>query len=132
MPCCLLSLAVMRPALAACRFAGHGPPPGPRSRPRDRRAGPGGSRRCRPRCAAPAGTRPRPGAAGTGKICPGGAVLMRRGKRCERGGGPVAVALDEVIRKLLDGKNFASVATLNPDGGPQASVVWILRDGDTV
>ena len=24
------------------------------------------------------------------------------------------------------------MATLNPDGGPQASVVWILRDGDTV
>ena len=46
--------------------------------------------------------------------------------------GPVAVALDEVTRKLLDGRNFASVATLNPDGGPQASVVWILRDGDTV
>jgi PPOX class probable F420-dependent enzyme len=44
----------------------------------------------------------------------------------------VAVALDEVTRRLLDGKNFASVATLNPDGGPQASVVWILRDGDTV
>ena len=44
----------------------------------------------------------------------------------------MAVALDEVTRKLLDGKNFASVATLNPDGGPQASVVWILRDGDTV
>jgi PPOX class probable F420-dependent enzyme len=44
----------------------------------------------------------------------------------------VAVALDEVTRKLLDGRNFASVATLNPDGGPQASVVWVLRDGDTV
>ena len=44
----------------------------------------------------------------------------------------MAVALDEVTRKLLDGRNFASVATLNPDGGPQASVVWILRDGDTV
>ena len=37
----------------------------------------------------------------------------------------MAVALDEVTRKLLDGRNFASVATLNPDGGPQASVVWI-------
>lgn len=44
----------------------------------------------------------------------------------------VAVAFDEQTRKLLDGKNFATVATLNPDGGPQTSVVWILRDGDTV
>jgi len=40
--------------------------------------------------------------------------------------------LDDVTRRLLDGKNFATVATVNPDGGPQASVVWILRDGDTV
>jgi PPOX class probable F420-dependent enzyme len=44
----------------------------------------------------------------------------------------VAVVLDDVTRELLDGKNFATVATVNPDGGPQASVVWILRDGDTV
>jgi PPOX class probable F420-dependent enzyme len=44
----------------------------------------------------------------------------------------VAVVLDDVTRDLLDDKNFATVATVNPDGGPQASVVWILRDGDTV
>lgn len=43
----------------------------------------------------------------------------------------MAVALDETTRELLDARNFATVATLNPDGGPQASVVWILRDGDT-
>ena len=44
----------------------------------------------------------------------------------------MVVVLDDVTRELLDGKNFATVATVNPDGGPQASVVWILRDGDTV
>ena len=44
----------------------------------------------------------------------------------------MAVVLDDATRELLDGKNFATVATVNPDGGPQASVVWILRDGDTV
>ena len=44
----------------------------------------------------------------------------------------MGVVLDDVTRRLLDGKNFATVATVNPDGGPQASVVWILRDGDTV
>ncbi|WP_052849961.1 PPOX class F420-dependent oxidoreductase [Streptomyces avicenniae] len=38
----------------------------------------------------------------------------------------------EEIRRLLDGRNFATVATLNRDGGPQTSVVWIAREGDTV
>ncbi len=52
----------------------------------------------------------------------------RAGKRLRRGTGSVAVVLDETTRKLLDGKNFATVATVNPDGGPQASVVWILRE----
>jgi Pyridoxamine 5'-phosphate oxidase len=35
----------------------------------------------------------------------------------------VAMVLDETTRELLDGKNFATVATVNPDGGPQSSVV---------
>lgn len=39
---------------------------------------------------------------------------------------------NEETRKLLDGRNFATVATLNRDGGPQTSVVWIIREGDTV
>lgn len=39
---------------------------------------------------------------------------------------------DDTVRKLLDGKNFATVATVMPDGAPQTSVVWIKRDGDTV
>ena len=37
----------------------------------------------------------------------------------------MAVAFDAATRELLDGRNFATVATLNPDGGPQTSVVWI-------
>jgi PPOX class probable F420-dependent enzyme len=44
----------------------------------------------------------------------------------------VAVTFNEATRRLLDGKNFATVATLNPDGGPHSAVVWITRDGDTV
>ncbi|GGU99988.1 PPOX class F420-dependent enzyme [Kitasatospora herbaricolor] len=43
-----------------------------------------------------------------------------------------AVTLDEATRRLLDGRNVATLATLNPDGGPQTSVVWVMRDGDTV
>jgi PPOX class probable F420-dependent enzyme len=39
---------------------------------------------------------------------------------------------DEATRALLDGRNFATVATLNPDGGPQSSVVWFKRDGDAL
>ncbi|MFD0684260.1 PPOX class F420-dependent oxidoreductase [Actinomadura fibrosa] len=42
------------------------------------------------------------------------------------------ITLDEAARELLDGRNFATVATLDPGGGPQTSVVWVLRDGDTV
>ncbi|MEU8981469.1 PPOX class F420-dependent oxidoreductase [Streptomyces sp. NPDC048309] len=41
-------------------------------------------------------------------------------------------SFDDSVRTLLDGKNFASVATLGPDGAPQNSVVWIKREADTV
>jgi PPOX class probable F420-dependent enzyme len=41
-------------------------------------------------------------------------------------------SFDDSVRALLDGKNFAGVATLGPDGAPQNSVVWIKREGDTV
>ncbi|WP_424886908.1 PPOX class F420-dependent oxidoreductase [Streptomyces sp. XH2] len=44
----------------------------------------------------------------------------------------MSVVFNEGTRKLLDGANFATVATLNQDGGPQTSVVWIARDGDAV
>jgi PPOX class probable F420-dependent enzyme len=42
------------------------------------------------------------------------------------------VAFNDGTRKLLDGRNFATIATLNPDGSPQSSVVWIKREGDAV
>jgi PPOX class probable F420-dependent enzyme len=38
--------------------------------------------------------------------------------------------LDDDARALLDGRNFATVATLDPDGRPHTSVVWYVRDGD--
>ena len=40
--------------------------------------------------------------------------------------------LPQLARDLLDGKNFASIATVQPDGMPQSSVVWVKRDGDDV
>ena len=33
---------------------------------------------------------------------------------------------------LLDDPNFAAVATIQPDGQPQLSVVWVKRDGNDV
>lgn len=44
----------------------------------------------------------------------------------------MAASFDDTARRLLDGKNFATVATLQPDGSPQTSVVWVTRDGDQV
>jgi PPOX class probable F420-dependent enzyme len=41
-------------------------------------------------------------------------------------------ALPELARDLIDGQNFASVATIQPDGSPQSSIVWVRRDGDDV
>jgi PPOX class probable F420-dependent enzyme len=33
---------------------------------------------------------------------------------------------------LLDGRNYAVLATVNPDGSPQTSAMWVGRDGDDV
>jgi PPOX class probable F420-dependent enzyme len=44
----------------------------------------------------------------------------------------MGIALNNEIRRLLDGRNFAVLATINPDGGPQSSVIWVARDGDDV
>ncbi|GAA4639599.1 PPOX class F420-dependent oxidoreductase [Actinoallomurus vinaceus] len=38
--------------------------------------------------------------------------------------------LNETVRKLIDDPNPAILGTINPDGGPQTSVVWVGRDGD--
>jgi len=35
-------------------------------------------------------------------------------------------------QELIDGLNFATVTTIQPDGAPQASLVWVKRDGDDV
>jgi PPOX class probable F420-dependent enzyme len=40
--------------------------------------------------------------------------------------------LDERVKGLLDGRSFAVLATLNADGTPQTSVIWIARDGDVL
>jgi PPOX class probable F420-dependent enzyme len=42
----------------------------------------------------------------------------------------MAAAFDERTRGALEGKYFWSLATINPDGTPQSSVMWVTtRDG---
>ncbi|MGC4937227.1 PPOX class F420-dependent oxidoreductase [Kribbella sp. DT2] len=40
--------------------------------------------------------------------------------------------LDDHARNLLDGANLAVLATINPDGSPQTSAIWVGRDGNDV
>jgi PPOX class probable F420-dependent enzyme len=44
----------------------------------------------------------------------------------------MAITFNAATRDLFDGKNIPTVATTNPDGQPQSSVVWVRRDGDTI
>lgn len=44
----------------------------------------------------------------------------------------MAVSLTEAQKKLLEGKNFVSIATINKDGSPQVSPVWADFDGTYV
>lgn len=46
--------------------------------------------------------------------------------------GTAPVALPDAARQLFDGPNFVTVATIDPDGKPQLSIVWAKRDGDDV
>jgi len=41
----------------------------------------------------------------------------------------MGIPLSEPTLALLDGKNYAVLATVNPDGSPQTSVMWVGRDG---
>lgn len=40
--------------------------------------------------------------------------------------------LPEQAKKLLDAANLVTVSTVNPDGSPQASVLWATYDGDDI
>lgn len=42
------------------------------------------------------------------------------------------MTLNDATRQLIDGANFATLATINPDGAPQTSVIWVGLDGDAV
>jgi PPOX class probable F420-dependent enzyme len=42
----------------------------------------------------------------------------------------MTASLSDAARKIIDAPNPAVLATINPDGSPQTSVVWVRRDGN--
>jgi PPOX class probable F420-dependent enzyme len=44
----------------------------------------------------------------------------------------VAISFSAETLRLLDDKNYAVLATVNADGSPQTSAMWVGRDGDDV
>ncbi|MGN6088435.1 MAG: PPOX class F420-dependent oxidoreductase [Actinomycetes bacterium] len=44
----------------------------------------------------------------------------------------MAQSLPDGARALVDAPNYATVATIQPDGQPQLTVVWVKRDGDDI
>ncbi|HTZ92185.1 MAG TPA: PPOX class F420-dependent oxidoreductase [Streptosporangiaceae bacterium] len=44
----------------------------------------------------------------------------------------MTISLTQPTLALIDGKNYAVLATINADGSPQTSVIWIGRDDDGV
>ena len=47
--------------------------------------------------------------------------------RCYRAA--MGIPLSDAALRLVDGRNYAVLATVNPDGSPQTSVIWVGRDG---
>jgi PPOX class probable F420-dependent enzyme len=50
-------------------------------------------------------------------------------------GGPYAavmVAIPDSARPILEGPNLAHLVTIDPDGAPQISCVWVGLDGDEI
>ncbi|MEU2421230.1 PPOX class F420-dependent oxidoreductase [Streptomyces sp. NPDC007851] len=42
----------------------------------------------------------------------------------------MSASLSEDLKNLLDSPVFVNIATIQPDGSPQVSPVWVKRDGD--
>ncbi|MEU8784304.1 PPOX class F420-dependent oxidoreductase [Streptomyces sp. NPDC048637] len=42
----------------------------------------------------------------------------------------MSATLSDDLKQLLDSPVFVTVTTVQPDGSPQASPVWVKRDGD--
>jgi PPOX class probable F420-dependent enzyme len=44
----------------------------------------------------------------------------------------MSITLSPKTIALLDGRNYAALATVNADGSPHTSVMWVGRDGNDV
>ncbi|MFJ1566597.1 PPOX class F420-dependent oxidoreductase [Streptomyces erythrochromogenes] len=45
----------------------------------------------------------------------------------------MSAALSDDLKRIIDDSPmFATVATIQPDGSPQLSVTWLMRDGDAL
>ncbi|HEV2696489.1 MAG TPA: PPOX class F420-dependent oxidoreductase [Terriglobales bacterium] len=44
----------------------------------------------------------------------------------------MSVSLPDKVTRLLDGRNFAHLATILEDGSPHSAVVWVGREADNV
>lgn len=44
----------------------------------------------------------------------------------------MAEGLTDEMRRFLDERRFAVLATVNPDGAPQQTVMWYLLEGDEI
>ena len=42
----------------------------------------------------------------------------------------MSIPFSDATLALLDGRNYAVLATVNADGSPQTSVMWVGRDGN--
>ena len=42
------------------------------------------------------------------------------------------VALPDDLKTVLDSRAFAHLTTLDPDGAPQSTAMWIMRSGDRI
>ena len=42
----------------------------------------------------------------------------------------MGIPLSDAALALLDARNYAVLATINPDGSPHTSVMWVGRDGN--
>ncbi|MCL7021356.1 pyridoxamine 5'-phosphate oxidase family protein, partial [Vibrio vulnificus] len=58
--------------------------------------------------------------------------LSRRATPVPGKGANVAAELSDQLKDILDGPVFVTIATIQPDGSPQLSPVWVARDGDDV
>ena len=41
----------------------------------------------------------------------------------------MSIPLSDAVIRLVDGRNYAVLATVNPDGSPHTAVMWVGRDG---